>query len=234
MSSDKEYYEILHVEKTASAEAIKKAYRKLALKWHPDKNPDNQKEAELKFKEISEAYEVLSDSEKRAMYDKYGKAGLQGDYGSSGGFEFTFSDPMDIFRSFFGGRDPFSEMFSFDPFNEGRGTKRPGERSQNNSFFNDFGFGGFSSFGNFSNMGAGGGGFTSFSSMSSSFGGGPNVKSTSTSTVIVNGKKKTTKKVIENGVETVTVHEDGILTSKTVNGTPQLEDNNTYQRIKYA
>ena len=70
------YYKILDVSKDATAIDIKKAYRKLALKWHPDKNPDQKEEAEKKFKEISEAYEVLSDEKKRKLYDQYGKEGL--------------------------------------------------------------------------------------------------------------------------------------------------------------
>ncbi|MCI5208518.1 MAG: J domain-containing protein [Candidatus Electrothrix sp. ATG2] len=83
-----EYYKILGVEKTASAAEIKKAYRKLALKYHPDKNPDN-KEAEAKFKQISEAYAVLSDEQKRQEYDTYGSAGFQQRYSQE-----------DIFRGF--------------------------------------------------------------------------------------------------------------------------------------
>jgi len=73
-----DYYEILEVAKTSSKEDIKKAYRKLALKWHPDKNPDNQEAATKKFKELSEAYEVLSDEKKRRMYDQYGRVVLTG------------------------------------------------------------------------------------------------------------------------------------------------------------
>jgi chaperone protein DnaJ len=88
-----DYYEILGLQKTASNEEIKKAYRKMAMKYHPDKNPNN-KEAEQKFKEISEAYSVLSDEEKRKIYDKYGKSGLE----NNGGMNF---DPNNIFEQFF-------------------------------------------------------------------------------------------------------------------------------------
>ena len=95
---DFEYYEILQVTKTASKAEIKKSYRKLAMKYHPDRNPDD-KEAENMFKKINEAYEVLSNDEKRAIYDQYGKAGLDGNMGSSGGF----SGFEDIFDDFFGG-----------------------------------------------------------------------------------------------------------------------------------
>ncbi len=94
---DFEYYEILQVSKTATKTEIKKAYRKLAMKYHPDKNPNN-KEAEEMFKKINEAYQILSDDEKRAIYDRYGKAGLDGHMGSSGGF----SGFEDIFEEFFG------------------------------------------------------------------------------------------------------------------------------------
>jgi len=94
---DFEYYEILQVSKTATKQEIKKAYRKLAMKYHPDRNPGD-KEAEEMFKKINEAYEVLSDDEKRSIYDRYGKAGLDGHMGSSGGF----SGFEDIFEEFFG------------------------------------------------------------------------------------------------------------------------------------
>ncbi|KAJ6833037.1 dnaJ-like protein subfamily B member 4-like [Iris pallida] len=103
-----DYYNVLKVDKGASNEDLKKAYRKLAMKWHPDKNPANKKEAEAKFKQISEAYEVLSDSEKRQIYDQYGEEGLKGmpHPGSSGGgadnFHFNPRNAEDIFAEFFG------------------------------------------------------------------------------------------------------------------------------------
>eukprot|EP01027_Heterolobosea_sp_BB2_P020696 GEZU01029563.1.p1 GENE.GEZU01029563.1~~GEZU01029563.1.p1 ORF type:complete len:345 (-),score=117.14 GEZU01029563.1:178-1212(-) len=114
------YYEVLGVPKDAKEDEIKKAYRKLAMKWHPDKNPNNKEQAEKKFKEISEAYEVLSDEEKRKIYDMYGEEGLKGGVppggaggaggvrfegfpGGFSGFRFTASNPEDIFRQFFGG-----------------------------------------------------------------------------------------------------------------------------------
>ncbi len=95
------YYELLEVEKTATQEELKKAYRKMAMKYHPDKNQGDP-DAEEKFKAINEAYQVLSDEEKRAIYDRYGKKGLEGRIGGSGGFEFDFSDFDSIFDSFFG------------------------------------------------------------------------------------------------------------------------------------
>ncbi len=97
---DIDYYEILEVDRSASFEEIKKAYRKLALKYHPDRNPDD-KEAEEKFKQINEAYQVLSDKEKRALYDQYGKAGLE-NQGFSGFDQRSFDDIMDFFESVFG------------------------------------------------------------------------------------------------------------------------------------
>ncbi len=96
-----DYYEILGVDKSCSTSEIKKAYRKLALKYHPDRNPDN-KEAEEKIKLINEAYQVLIDDKKRAIYDRYGKEGLNGQMG--GGFRGQdMDDIMDIFDSIFGG-----------------------------------------------------------------------------------------------------------------------------------
>lgn len=107
----KDYYNLLGVEKTASAEDIKKAYRKMAMQYHPDKNPGN-KEAEAKFKEINEAYEVLKDEQKRAAYDRYGSdafsnGGMGGSGGGFGGFSggfggFDFSDIFGQFSDIFG------------------------------------------------------------------------------------------------------------------------------------
>src|SRR5512135_2363103 len=99
----RDYYEVLHLERTATAEEVKKAYRQLAVKHHPDKNPGD-KLAEEKFKELGEAYEVLSDPQKRAAFDQYGHAAFDprmraGGGGRTGGFH----DPFDIFREVFGG-----------------------------------------------------------------------------------------------------------------------------------
>ncbi|CAM6101882.1 unnamed protein product [Calypogeia fissa] len=81
-----DYYNVLKVPKSASDDDLKKAYRKLAMKWHPNKNPNNKKDAEAKFKQISEAYEVLSDPQKRAIYDQYGEeARVEGAGAASGG-----------------------------------------------------------------------------------------------------------------------------------------------------
>lgn len=109
MAEKRDYYEVLGVSKTATEAEIKKAYRQVAKKYHPDTNPDNP-EAEQKFKEASEAYEVLSDSDKRAKYDQFGHAAFDqgggsgpGGFGGFGGFEFTGQDMGDIFGDIFGG-----------------------------------------------------------------------------------------------------------------------------------
>ncbi len=106
MADKRDYYEVLGVSRGASADEIKKAYRKLAKKYHPDLNPDDKEGAEAKFKEASEAYEVLSDPDKKSRYDQFGHAGVDpnagGGYGG-GGFGFEDIDLSDIFGSFFGG-----------------------------------------------------------------------------------------------------------------------------------
>lgn len=108
MATNRDYYEILGVTKTSSADEIKKAYRKMAMKYHPDKNP-NDAEAEEKFKEAAEAYSVLSDSQKKVQYDRFGHAGVrgQGGFGGKGGFS-GFSSNEDIFSAF---GDVFGDIF---------------------------------------------------------------------------------------------------------------------------
>ncbi len=122
----KDYYELLGVDRAASAEAMKKAYRKQAVKYHPDKNPDN-KEAEEKFKEISEAYEVLSDASKRSTYDQVGHDAYvrRGRSGSGGGV-----DPFDIFSQVFGGGGGGGGSSIFEEFFGGtRRQSRSGPRA---------------------------------------------------------------------------------------------------------
>uniref|UniRef100_A0A0A9CQW0 Pco112909a n=1 Tax=Arundo donax TaxID=35708 RepID=A0A0A9CQW0_ARUDO len=145
-----DYYKVLQVERGVSDDELKKAYRKLAMKWHPDKNPSNKKEAEAKFKQISEAYEVLSDSQKRAVYDQYGEEGLKeqvpppGAGGPSGSsyyagdastFRFNPRNADDIFAEFFGFSSPFSSMGGM-----GRGAER-GMRGSRFGMFGDDIFG---------------------------------------------------------------------------------------------
>ncbi|MCL2088952.1 MAG: molecular chaperone DnaJ [Oscillospiraceae bacterium] len=103
MAEKRDYYDVLGVSRGASEDEIKKAYRKLGKECHPDLNPGN-KEAEAKFKEIGEAYEVLSDGDKRRRYDQFGQAGVDPSYGGAGGFSgMDFGDIGDIFETFFGG-----------------------------------------------------------------------------------------------------------------------------------
>lgn len=115
MADKRDYYEVLGVSRNASKEDIKKAYRKLAMKYHPDMNKDNPKAAEEKFKEISEAYEVLADDEKRSRYDQFGHEGVQSAF-RRGGFDWSdfthFSDIDDIFSGFSGfGGSIFEQFF---------------------------------------------------------------------------------------------------------------------------
>ena len=105
--SKRDYYEVLGVSKTADDSEIKKSYRKLAMKYHPDRNQGDA-EAEVKFKEASEAYAVLQDKEKRSAYDQFGHAAVDGSSGQGGGgFDFSSSAFQDIFEDFFGGVSSF-------------------------------------------------------------------------------------------------------------------------------
>ncbi|XP_074594717.1 dnaJ heat shock protein family (Hsp40) member B6 mrj [Brevipalpus obovatus] len=215
MEKQEDYYVVLGVSRSASLDEIKKAYRKLALRYHPDKNPDGGE----RFKSISRAYEVLSSPEKRAIYDSYGTKGLLNGidptYGAnmSGatGFApfFQFRDPEDIFNEFFGQNGIFQQFFDGGAF----GNRQNGGAVVNNanplSSPMAFAFNGFGGFGGF-------GGFPSMTPNFSDFN-KPGIKKTTTSTRFVNGKKVETKKVVENGIETVTVFEDGVMKSQTTN-----------------
>lgn len=125
--SKRDYYEILEVQKGANDAELKKAYRKQAMKYHPDRNKGNA-EAEKKFKEAAEAYEVLRDPQKKARYDQFGHAGVnnQGGFGggSGGGVEFDMEDIFSRFGDIFGGGGFFGE----DMFGNGRGRSRGGRR----------------------------------------------------------------------------------------------------------
>ncbi|PON44450.1 Terminal organelle assembly protein [Parasponia andersonii] len=161
-----DYYKILQVDKNAKDDDLKKAYRKLAMKWHPDKNPNNKKEAEAKFKQISEAYEVLSDPQKRAVYDQYGEEGLKGqmptpDAGGPGGasffstgdgpttFRFNPRNANDIFAEFFGFSGPFGGLGGMGGGGGGSGMR--GSRFSSGIFGDNI-------YGSFGEGGGGGGG----------------------------------------------------------------------------
>lgn len=111
MSAKRDYYEILGVGKSARSEEIKKAYRKLAVQTHPDKNPGDP-EAEERFKELGEAYDVLMDPDKRAAYDRYGHDAFKQGRGPGGGFSQGFHDPFDLFREVFSGSGIFEQFFN--------------------------------------------------------------------------------------------------------------------------
>ncbi len=120
--NDIDYYKLLGVSRNSDTNEIKKAYRKLAMQYHPDKNPGDKK-AEDQFKEISEAYAVLSDPQKRRQYDQFGKAGMRG-AGGFGGFEGGFVDPFDIFREVFGGG--FGDIFGMGGSSRRRSVSKKG------------------------------------------------------------------------------------------------------------
>jgi molecular chaperone DnaJ len=124
----RDYYEVLGVPRNASEEEIKKAYRKLALKYHPDRNPGD-KTAEEKFKELGEAYEALSDSQKRAAYDQFGHAAFDPrarGFGAGAGWPGGFHDPFDIFREVFGGTGGgiFDDLFGGGESHDATGPQR--------------------------------------------------------------------------------------------------------------
>jgi len=246
-----DYYSILGLKKQATQEEIKKAYKKAALKWHPDKNPESKSEAERKFQKISEAYDVLSDDKKRGIYDRLGKSGLTSGGGGGGRpsgphqdhfqqFSFHFRDPQEIFREFFGGSDPFADVFGPSPTQSQRtstSSNSPAAGPNFDSIFRDFtsnshrhphtappSFGQSPGFNPFFDLGApmGGGGNGGFSSHTTFSSGGPNVRSVSTSTKMVDGKAVKTTKKTENGQTEVKVEENGKLVSHTINGVQQM------------
>lgn len=119
----RDYYEVLGINKSATADEIKKAYRKMAIKYHPDKNPGD-KEAEEKFKEAAEAYSVLKDPEKRAQYDQFGHAGMNGGAGGFGGGSMNMDDIFSMFGDIFGGRG-FGGFSGFGGFGGGGERQQP-------------------------------------------------------------------------------------------------------------
>ncbi len=131
--SKKDYYEVLGVDRSSDPDVIKKAYRKKAMKFHPDKNPDDPS-AEEKFKEAAEAYSVLSDPSKKQQYDQFGHAGVNGGFGGSGGFQ----DASDIFNNF---SDIFGDFFGGAGGGRSRGRSRTGpQRGSDLRYFMDVSF----------------------------------------------------------------------------------------------
>ncbi|NXI02389.1 DNJB8 protein, partial [Pachycephala philippinensis] len=208
-----DYYNVLGLQKDASQDDIKKSYHKLALKWHPDKNPRNKEEAEKKFKEIVEAYETLSDPQKRSLYDKsveegriHGESAAAG-YDSFFGSHHGFPHQEELFEGMY----PFTCIF-LNPFDirvngeNWQSTGRRGGRSREP-------FVHWSSF-------CSGGHPTSFFTENSA---GPyGVRTVITTTEEVDGKTITTRKIIEDGQETKEVEEDGKLKSVIINGRDYL------------
>uniref|UniRef100_A0A0N5AXV5 J domain-containing protein n=1 Tax=Syphacia muris TaxID=451379 RepID=A0A0N5AXV5_9BILA len=216
---DRCLYSILGVSRTADEMAIKKAYRKLALQWHPDKNPGDKENAEKKFKQIAQAYEILSDPKKRSSYDRSGVdlMSFRPRRQSHEGFYHEFRPPFDVFYEFFGHRDPFAEFMNDDmPFTFGfprenfshfpsakhRRSTLDGQRyfSTANDDENDCSF---SSVIRFS---------------SAEPGKNASTRKTTTSTKYVDGKKVVTKKTEENGGETIEITENGVLKSRVIKG----------------
>lgn len=220
-------YVVLGVKKDADEAEIKKAYRRLALRWHPDKNPEKKERAERMFKRIAQAYEILSDVKRRAEYDRHGLRGNEppgtGQRRRTTPAEFTFQQtgfahahgfrsPFDIFREFFG--DPFVDplhapFFAFGFGHEahsGRHRRRhttnlfaghPFDKDENNCEFS-----------------------TVIRFSSSSKEPGKKLKKTITQTRLVDGKRIVTKRTEDAGDETVEVMENGVLKSRMINGCP--------------
>ncbi|XP_055351904.1 dnaJ homolog subfamily B member 8-like [Paramacrobiotus metropolitanus] len=224
-----DFYKILGVKSTASDAEIKQAYRQLALKWHPDKNPKNAEEAKKRFQEISNAYEVLSDKTRRRDYDAYRKGG--GSSRSRSGFSATAGFPSGASRS---GSDAPPRHHRFTVFTPGAFTSPfgdlfPGFGMTRDPFelFREF----FAQAGMMADLQA----ETSRAPVRSpgdlprswsGSGGGPRpwsnlVSSTRVTTQIVNGQERTVRSVVENGVETVSTYDNGRLVGQTVNGAPQ-------------
>ncbi|KAF5304780.1 hypothetical protein FQA39_LY09557 [Lamprigera yunnana] len=198
------YYKVLEIARNATAADIKKAYRKLALKWHPDKNLHNADLANKKFREISEAYEVLSNNKKRGNYDKYGRDGIiskdkcrQTKF-YNGSSDYKFTDPEEIFREFFG--DSFFRDFFCD---SNKCTRRQKHKDASSS----------STCSNSLTLNS-----TSSSSCSDFI---TDVSYKKTSTTFKNGKKIIVRTIYVNGKKTVTTYVNDVLKSKIVNGVPQ-------------
>ncbi|XP_043604257.1 dnaJ homolog subfamily B member 6-like [Bombus pyrosoma] len=227
------YYEILELRCTATKEDIKRAYRRLALRWHPDKNPENLEEANRRFKEISEAYEVLIDERKKSIYDQYGKEGLQtfhaekrykNNFNPCFTGPFMFRNAEEVFREFFRTTsfefpNPIGVSVHLGPSVH----SHPSSNSIRPPFFGSFEFHpfGFPRFNNSFQVLPGS--FTWFNTNRSRVGSiSTMIRQTSISTQFIHGKKITIQRIFENGMEIIMAYENGVLRSKTVNGVPQL------------
>ncbi|XP_010170787.1 dnaJ homolog subfamily B member 8-like [Antrostomus carolinensis] len=201
-----DYYEVLGLQKSASQDDVKKSYRKLALKWHPDKNPSKKEEAEKKFKAIAEAYEVLSDPEKRSLYDKTVSSrshiGRSATKGHTDFFDYPdiFQDVKENFREASGERfwDPF------DIRNNSENWQSTSRRQRSSSLFSDF----MKSFLPWNLFSFREQPIFSFGENTAGRRGG---RILSTTTEVINGKTRTTRKIIENGLMRKEVEEDGKL-----------------------
>ena len=225
LAADKDYYKILELERMATPKDVKSAYRRLALRWHPDKqSPDDRSAAEEKFREVAEAYEVLSDEARRTQYDRFGSEPRRGGAGGGGGGPFgaggfggggfgggfhhsAFRDADKIFKDFFGDEDPFAAFGDAGPFGGGN----PFGRSRASSGGNANGGGGggnappdpfadmFARMGGRANPFGGGGGSSFSSSSSSSFSsssGGSFSSSFSSTTTTIGADGKTITKTV--------------------------------------
>ncbi|NXL55152.1 DNJB8 protein, partial [Chordeiles acutipennis] len=198
-----DYYEVLGLQKSASQDDVKKSYHKLALKWHPDKNPRNKEEAEKKFKAIAEAYEVLSDPEKRSFYDRTvssrshtGRNATRGDTG--------FFDYPDIFQDIQENFRKANEERFWDPFDISENWQSTSRRQKSSSQFSDF-MESFLPWNLFSCR------EQPIFSFVENTAGQRSGRVLSTTTEVINGKTRTTRKIIENGLVRREVEEDGKL-----------------------
>jgi len=219
-----DYYKVLGLKKSACQDDIKKCYHKLALKWHPDKNPRNKEEAEEKFKAVTEAYKVLSDPQKRLLYDMSVKESRShtrssATVGHNSFFDSTyvFHNVEEILREVFGGMDPFEYVF-WDPFdnlrNIGENLHWTSRRERSSSLFSDF-TESFMPWNSFS--------FSEQSTFAKDTAEPHSVRSVLTTAKVINGKRIIIRKIIENGQERTEVEEDGQLRSVTINGKDHLK-----------
>ncbi|KAM8995103.1 dnaJ homolog subfamily B member 8 [Ara ararauna] len=217
-----DYYRVLGLKKSASQDDVKKSYHKLALKWHPDKNPNNKEEAEKKFKAVAEAYEVLSDPQKRLLYDKSGEESrphrARGTTVGDNGF---FNSPcefqdLNIFSEAYGELNPFPHYF-WDPFDSLRyndeNWHRKNGRGRRSNLFSDFmvSFMQWNSFGPREQP---------KSTFAEDRAGPHGIRSVLTTTKVINGKRITIRRIIEHGQERTEVEEDGRLKSVTTRNWP--------------